>query len=162
MKVIVFIAFLIGSIYLQPASAQCATGVNTGGQCIPPEVLAPADNYGQQAQPRRSSVTWSETWGAIAEDVKAQAVGTAIELLSKSKAEDAATSACINNGGKKCEITWTFHNQCAAVALDENNRASYTGAPTKEKAEANALARLGLNTKPRIVYSACTDPVRSR
>jgi hypothetical protein len=58
---------------------------------------------------------------AIAEDFYASRAGTVVGQASKSQPEEAALSNCTGSEGKNCEITLTYYNQCAVVAVDENH-----------------------------------------
>jgi hypothetical protein len=165
-----FIAlFLFAALFHVPqAWAQCAPGIPEAGnpECLPPDdANSPyyqGDRNQQPVQSQQPRAVWADRWGAIAEDFQASKVGTVVEQGSKSQAEDAALSSCATNGGKKCQITLTYYNQCAAVAVDENNLtlASRASAPTKGKAEQIALAGFGKGQIAKIVYSACSLPVR--
>lgn len=162
MRPIILAIAITASICVSPTFAQCGAGVNTGGQCIPPEVLYPNDADRPRLQPQHSDLVWVKTWGAFAQDVDAQAVGTSVGVIGKSKAKDAAIADCVKHGGKKCKVTWTYHNQCTAVAVGQNDHAVYSGAPEKEQAMQRALAAFAPSDKPKIVYSACSLPVRGR
>jgi hypothetical protein len=161
MKTITTLILLATLLFTSVAWAQCATGVDTGGQCIPPDALGPQGNSNQpRNQPQQPRAVWSDRWGAIAEDFDASKVGTAVEQESKSQAEEAALSNCARHGGVNCQITLNYYNQCAAVAVDEKNRVVRTRAPTKEQAEHVALNGFGKGHITKIVYSACSLPVR--
>jgi hypothetical protein len=145
--------------------ANCGAAVDTGGgQCIPMDAPGMPGYQGNQnrqpAQPQQPRAVWADRWGAIAEDPQASAVGTVVQQESESKAEAAALSVCTQHGGGNCKIALTYYNQCAAVAVDEQNLAVHARAPTKEKAEQVALDGFGKGHITKIVYSACSLPVR--
>jgi len=158
MKTILAFILLAIALYMPDAWAQCSTGVDTGGQCIPPDALEPqGDRNQQKKQPQPPRAVWADRWGAIAEDPQASAVGTVIQQESESKAREAALSICTQHGGRNCKIALTYYNQCAAVAVDEENLAVHTHAATQEKAEQLALNGFsGGGHTTKIVYSACS------
>lgn len=140
------------------AFAQCATGVDTGGGgCIPPD--APG-MPGYQNGARRIAPVWEDHWGAIAIDLSTLQAGTMEGKPSKSEAEKLAMASCMNEGSKHCKVVMTFFNQCASLAVGD--LISYSKAPTKDKAEKSAIANCGSIKTCRIVYSACSYPVRIR
>lgn len=159
----VFLLILILStgLYTSVCKAQCGAGVNTGGQCIPPEVLYPSGDDGQYQRHQTSSAVWKKTWGAIVEDNETHSVGASVGLLSKSKAKKAATLACNENGGRNCNITWTYHNQCVAIAATPT-RTRYVSAYSEDIAKKAALAGFGPDSGAYIAYSACSESVRIR
>lgn len=158
MKIIpVFILLLLAS-YMPTTWAQCATGVDTGGQCIPPDALeSQGDHNKPRNQPQQPRAVWADRWGAIAVDPQGSAFGTVIEEESETKAKEAAMSICTKRGGRNCQITLSYYNQCAAVALDEENLASPARAATKEQAEQLASSGFsGSGHITKIVYSECS------
>jgi hypothetical protein len=168
MKNFIALLLLAGLFHMPQASAQCAPGIPEAGnpECLPPDdVNSPyyqGDRNQPRNQPQQPRAVWSDRWGAIAEDFHASRVGTVVGQASKSQAEEAALSSCAEHGGQNCQITLTYYNQCAAVAVDENNltQASRASAPTQQKAEQIALNGFGKGHAAKIVYSACSLPVR--
>lgn len=162
MKILGIGALIITGLYSLPVSAQCGTGVNTGGQCIPPEVLYPSNGDNTTLRPQHSNVVWSKTWGAIAGDSKLKVIGTSVGLLSKSKAKDAALAACASRGGHDCKIEIVYHNQCLAAVMGEDNSVVYGTGPSKESAAQATITEFSEGEKTKTVYSECTEPVRIR
>jgi hypothetical protein len=118
-------------------------------------------NYqGSQDGQRYLSPVWENHWGAIAIDLTTLRAGTMEGKSSKYEAEKEAMASCMSEGSKHCRVVMTFFNQCAALAAGD--RISYSKAPTKDKAEASAIAGCGTVDKCRVVYSACSYPVRVR
>lgn len=121
--------------------AQCAPGIPEARnpECLPPDDSNSPYYQGNRNQPRNQpqqpKAVWADRWDAIAEDFHASRVGTVVGQTSKSLAEEAAMSSSAGNGGQHCEITLTYYNQCAAVAVDENNLtlAARAIAPTEGK-----------------------------
>jgi hypothetical protein len=164
-----FIAlFLLACLFHVPqAWAQCAPGIPDAGnpECLPPDDANSPYYQGDrnkpgETRPQQPRAVWADRWGAIAEDPQASAVGTVIQQESKSKAEEAALSSCTEHGGRNCKIALTYYNQCAAVAVDEENLAVHAHAATQEKAEQLALNGFNGGHTTKIVYSACSLPVR--
>jgi hypothetical protein len=157
MKTTVALIFLASALYTTIASSQCATGVDTGGQCIPPEALAPQGDRNQQPVHQPPAI-WEKRWGAIVTDPAGDA-GTAENQASKNEAVQMATSICARNGARHCEVLITYDNQCAAAALGGGHLKG-SSAPSKGEAEQQALDHCGDSNVCKIVYSACSLPVR--
>jgi hypothetical protein len=140
------------------AVAQCATGVDTGGECVPPDELNPQQAPIPRHQPQQPRAVWADRWGAVVDDPDGGA-GTAENQPSKEEAIQAATSICIHNGGQHCKVFITYYNQCAAIAVG-GGHANGSSAASKDKAAQQALDHCGDSNVCKIVYSACSLPVR--
>lgn len=156
-KTMLFVLFLIASFHAPQIWAQCATGVDTGGACIPPDAPGMPGYQGDANQPRpaQSRAVWADRWGAIASDGATGDAGTVEHQPSKKKAIAAALAICSLHGAKNCEIALVFHNQCAAAALGGETLGS-AGAPTLIEAKQNALNKCGNSNVCKIVYGACS------
>src|SRR5262249_33218233 len=121
---------LAGVIYMASAWSQCSNGVDTGGECVPPEELG-LPGYGNQQQAPESKIVWADRWGAFALDKRNGYTGASVEKENKSIASQDAITQCIQKGGKDCEIILAFHNQCGAVAqIKGGGGVSTASAPT--------------------------------
>jgi len=142
------------------ASAQCATGVDTGGQCIPPEALAPQGG-GHTPQPvqQRLSV-WANRWGAVAIDESTGDIGVAVNRDNESEAVTNAMHDCGLKGSQHCKLGLAYHNQCAALAWGTHS-STLSNAADQNQAQANALKSCARDAPDcKIIYSACSLPVR--
>jgi hypothetical protein len=162
MKTFIALLLLAGLFHMPQAWAQCAPGIPEAGnpECLPPDdANSPyyqGDRNQQPAQSQQPRAIWADRWGAIAEDPQGSAHGTVIQQVSESKAREAALSICTQQGGRNCKIALTYYNQCAAVAIDEENWTVAAHAATQEKAEQLALKGFSGGHTTKIVYSACS------
>lgn len=160
MKMVPALSFLFIAVSFATAAwSQCATGVGTGGQCIPPDALPGADQD-QQAQPAESQAVWATRWGAVAYDSVSGAEGHITAQTSKSRAKNMVLSLCAQHGGKNCKILVSYYNQCVALAqVPGGGDLGYAREVNSEKAKQIAIKQCGHDTC-RVVYSACSLPVR--
>ena len=152
---------LTSAAYAPTIFAQCATGVDTGGQCIPPEALSPQSSPNVDPQPRQPNVVWSSRWGAIAVDSNTSSVGISENQTEKSAASAEALQRCESKSDSQhCEVELAYYNQCAALAWGTK----YFGkgrAETKAQAQSLALRSCQEGASDcKVVYSACSLPVR--
>lgn len=147
------------------ASAQCATGVDTGGgNCVPPDAAGMPGYNAQQGNAARSvaKAVWEDTWGAIAIDSKSGKAGTVTDRTSKSEASNDALSECRGRGGTDCNVEMTYTNQCAAVGWGTQGWGLGRGAD-KGVAEGLAMKKCDESTGGcKVVYSACSLARRVR
>lgn len=140
--------------------AQCATGVNTGGgNCVPPDAVGMSgyEPYPDDAPPPPQ---WQTTWGAIALDLEAVSKGVATNMATKADAVRSAMAECRQNGARKCQITLTYYNQCAAVAWGDRSY-GFAKNPTAEGASNDAINQCAKGGSGcSVVYSACSMPTR--
>lgn len=147
--------------------AQCAPGIPGAGNpgCIPP--TAPGSPYGQPsdagpvAMPPAPAV-WEERWGAVAMDFTADASGSVSNSPTEDRANRSALDDCANQGGSRCKVILTYHNQCAAITQSASGTYSSATAANKGEAESRVLAKCGDQRTCRILYSQCAVPVRVR
>jgi hypothetical protein len=163
MKTIFVLIPLATLLFVPAAWAQCATGVDTGGQCIPPDALEPQVNSNQprnqQQQPR---AVWADSWGAIAIDGNTGQAGMVANRTSKAEAAATAIHDCAMHGSANCKLEITYYNQCAAVAWG-TGRHSVVRDPTETQAQSHALSECSQGAQDcKIVYSGCSVPVRVR
>lgn len=154
--------FILTYTLAQSALAQCATGVNAGGgACIPPD--APSmPNYDQSTSPSRTTkqAAWLDQWGAIVFGIDQTAEGSVTGAASKNQAIESATKICHAKGAKECHLEIVYVNQCAAVAWGDTS-SSTTRAPDTGTAKILAMKDCNKSTSNcRIVYTACSLPVR--
>ena len=128
-------------------------GAAQAGPCQPD-----ADDYG--AVPAAPPARWVDRWGAIASD-RISVFGIVSDKASKSEAERAALSECRTRGGGECQVTFAYHNQCAAVAAGQKGTISFH-APTVEEAIEASLKKCEVEKggECRVYYSGCSLPVR--
>ena len=145
-----------------PAHAQnCASGIPQGGNpsCIPPNV--PGSPYYVAPQPERTG-RWVKTWGAVTADVAMGLIGVTKGKPTKELAEQVATLHCLESGGAKCEILFTFRNQCAALVWPTSGgRIAKATASTPEAASQSALetCETAGGKGCQVFVSECSDSV---
>ena len=153
MKYIVALLMFAGLFHAPHAWAQCAAGVDTGGQCIPPEALPGAD---QQTQPTRPQAVWATRWGAIAVDGSTGQVGVAENETSKSLAQDNAVQRCAAHGGQGCKVEQTYANACVALAWGKTFH-EISSAVNASVAQESALTNCAKGAPDcKLVYRACS------
>ena len=112
---------------------------------------------------------WEKRWGAIADDVSANArgvvgaTGVSESRKSKPEAESVALEQCRVAGGQKCAVMFTYNNQCVALADPPrgtvNGKSVSAGAENVQIAKENALKRCSAESNGAncsVVYSACS------
>ncbi|MEN5204935.1 DUF4189 domain-containing protein [Stenotrophomonas sp. TWI700] len=116
---------------------------------------------------------WEKRWGAIAEDVSANArkvagaTGVSESRVSKQDAIAVAMEQCIKGGGEKCEVRIVYNNQCVALADPANKQGGVSGesvafrAQSVELASSKALEKCAAGNRAvgggcHIVYAACS------
>ena len=144
------------------AQTACPQGVTPGSQqCLPTgQGTAPAPSPARQ--PR-----WKLTWGAFASDDAVAVIGTSSGEHSSRSARSAAMRKCSKMGGKNCEVTLVYQNQCAVIAdpIDRDTQPRFgsdVSGPTIEEASKLALDSCHKRNGGRrceIIYSNCTRPV---
>jgi hypothetical protein len=164
MKTFVALFFLFCLFHTPQARAQCANGIPEAGNpdCLPPDdpnsPYYQGDRNQPRNQPQQPRAIWSDRWGAIVTAPDGDA-GTAENQHSKDEAIQMATSICSRNGAQHCEVLIAYYNQCAAAALGGGHLKG-SSAPSKDQAEQQALDHCGGSNVCKIVYSACSLPVR--
>ena len=165
MKVTIWLAVVLASSICDYSFAQtaCPGGVAPGSpQCGP----SPS-NHGV-GRPHQSRPVpdgeWIKTWGAIAIDSTTSDVGTAAGQFSRQEAGAKAVELCSRHGAKQCEVGFTYHNQCAAMAWPSAvGQARIASAATPERAKQLALNKCRRQgAECRIVYEECAEPVFRR
>jgi len=133
-----------------PGSPQCGSDAGTSRGAPAPAAPRPTGE-------------WIKTWGAIADSETSDQAWASIGLLSKKEAEDDAIDQCQSAGMRGCKVTFTYRNQCVALASSTNARraSGVAGAPVVEQAEASALERCEKENGERctVIYKDCTKPV---
>jgi len=142
------------------AAAQCATGVDTGGECIPPDELSPQQAPNPRHQPQQPRAVWADRWGAVAVDDSTGDIGVAVNRGSESEAVANAMHDCGLKGSQHCKLGLAYHNQCAALAWGTHS-STLSNAADQNQAQANALKSCARDAPDcKVIYSACSLPVR--
>ncbi|WAH64140.1 DUF4189 domain-containing protein [Xanthomonas hortorum] len=135
-----------------------------GGQGAMACAPMPQDNAQQQPRPIGK---WIKTWGAIASD-GGDNLGVAAGKIKKNDAQQDAESKCSSQSGKKCNVVFSYQNQCAAIAEPyqgekaASGKLAFTGAPSKQLASDDALSLCRKDNKDfncRVIYTACSEPI---
>ncbi len=115
---------------------------------------------GSNQQPAAPPVRWADRWGAIASD-RVSIFGIVSDKASKREAESSALSECRRRAGAECQITFTYNNQCAAVAAGNNGTISFH-APTLDEAIDASMKKCNAEKGGgcRVYYSGCSLPVQ--
>lgn len=140
----------------------CPQGVTPGSQqCLP-------TNQGSTSTPIPArQPRWKLTWGALASDDAVAVVGTSSGEYSSRAARNAAMRKCAGMGGRNCEVTLVYQNQCAVIAdpIDRDIQPRFgsdVSGRTIEEASKLALDRCYEKNGGRrceVIYSNCTRPV---
>lgn len=162
MKIITTLGLLLVAVMSAPAArSQCAAGVDTGGQCIPPDALDPQGDTNPHARPQQPQVVWAARWGAFAIDETTSSIGISENQVSKSAASDQALQRCESKGNSShCQVTYTYRNECSSLAV--GTHLSYIGSDT-DLSQADSKAMDGCSKGAadcKIAYHGCSPPVR--
>ncbi|MDA3439492.1 DUF4189 domain-containing protein [Acinetobacter bereziniae] len=161
------LAFLTAFISLSIFAQNCPQGIPQGTpSCVPP------DQLGYSTAPPVNTAYWKKTWGAMASSPEMREIGTSTGQFSRRSAVKEAIRNCKSKGGKACELSLAYHNQCVVMAqpIRESGQSSSVNsisqsAPTIESASQLALpncSKLNEGKKCEIFYSNCTEPVLIR
>lgn len=143
--------------------------VHAEGACLPGEYqTTPSGNQGPVGcapMPGRSqpTQTWTNPWGAAAEDKETGTFGISSDAPTKRKASSMAIQDCEARGGKKCRILMTYNNQCLAIVSSTSNY-GISSAETEKKATESANRTCQKNSDGKkcwTYYSGCSLPVRN-
>ncbi|MCV2445471.1 DUF4189 domain-containing protein [Acinetobacter bereziniae] len=148
---------------LSTFAQNCPQGIPQGTpSCVPP------DQLGYSTAPPVNTAYWKKTWGALAQSPDVP-IGTSTGHFTKRAASKEAINKCKSQGGKNCQIIFTYQNQCAVAArpVNENSqiRRAYQSAATIEEATQLVLpycAEINYGKTCEIFYSNCTAPVLIR
>ncbi|UAY73677.1 DUF4189 domain-containing protein [Pseudoxanthomonas sp. X-1] len=105
---------------------------------------------------------WQRTWGAVATSLNPPAGVTAKGFASKKEAIAAAVAACKQKGGGDCRSTFTYFNQCVAIAQGREQGVSMTSAAGSVE-RASELAMSGCQKDNaghtcQVVVAECSEP----
>ena len=159
------ISLLSGLLCLSIAShaQQCGYGTQDGGQCVPADQIPGYQDSlrDREAQPQQPQAIWERRWGAVAIDKDTSSVGVSESQVSKSAARTESLQHCTSErNSHHCEVKLVYYNQCAALAWGTRFYGT-SGAVDTNQAEEHALERCAKGaTDCKIVYSACSLPVR--
>jgi hypothetical protein len=167
-RILVTVAFWLCFVGQATAEQGCPAGFFPGGMqpngaiCVPiPGYSGPA-RVPAQAQPEPQ---WETRWGAFAvgsTDHSGGVLGIAAHSLTEQHARDAALGDCAAKGGKDCQLTLAFHDQCGAVAWGDQ-RVTAFGAATIGEASSFAMKRCAeIADNCSIYYVDCSYPARVR
>ncbi|WP_080274820.1 DUF4189 domain-containing protein [Pseudomonas syringae] len=158
------------------AEGACPPGqYQIGGQGAVACAPIPQENSVQQ-QPvaPRPTGEWIKTWGAIAVgSVDSTTIyGITTGKLSKSDAEEDSLKRCSSRAKDNCNVAFTYHNQCVAIAEPQINglpltdglikfisAATIAEASTEASKRCIELNKKVPNTTCKVVYTACTEPL---
>lgn len=132
-----------------------------GGRSV--AACAPIPGYGNQQAPQLPVPQWERRWGAIATDAPKGVIGVTVDKQSKREASEAAIGDCQQQGGVNCKIDVAYDNQCAVLIVGAKGY-NTPNAPTVEEATELGMktCREAGSTNCRVLYSACSRPVRTR
>lgn len=101
---------------------------------------------------------WATRWGAIAVDNVQSAWGYFDGAPNKRRAAEAAVESCKRNGGKKCKVYISYHNQCGALASGDDRITTFS-APESGLAELEAVKSCSEKTgNCAVIHSGCSYP----
>ncbi|MBV6843604.1 DUF4189 domain-containing protein [Xanthomonas axonopodis] len=152
--------FLLGFIIgIANAQTACPVGVAPGSpQCGSDSGTSRGDT---PLPPPRPTGEWIKTWGAIANAEDSSEAWASTGKFSKSDAEADAVDQCQVAGFHGCAVTFTYRNQCVALASPAQGRAGVAAAPNLALAENDAVSvckkQGGSNCS--VIYKDCTKPI---
>ncbi|MCC4635326.1 DUF4189 domain-containing protein [Xanthomonas dyei] len=136
-----------------PGSPQCGSDSGTSRGDVP---LPPARPTGE----------WIKTWGAIVNAEDSSEAWASTGKLSKGDAEADAVDQCQVAGFHGCAVTFTYRNQCVALASPASNqgRAGVAAAPDTGLAENDAMSMCKKQGGAgcSVIYKDCTKPIFKR
>jgi len=141
-----------------PIGAQSGQGGPQG--CAP---IPGYHNSQQQAQsqlPLTPPPQWATRWGAIATDGPGGHLGVAVNLSSKSDAEQTAITDCQAKGGTDCKIETWYSNGCAAMVMGDSGHISNNAGTLGEAIQKGMKICDATDTNCHVYYSACSLPAR--
>ncbi len=164
-KILLFLCLFAASMSV--FAQNCPQGIPQGTlSCVPP------DQLGYSTAPPVNTAYWKKTWGAMASSPEMREIGTSTGQFSRRSAVKEAIRNCKSKGGKACELSLAYHNQCVVMAqpIRESGQSSSVNsisqsAPTIESASQLALpncSKLNEGKKCEIFYSNCTAQVLIR
>lgn len=156
------LAFLMLSHFEVRAEGSCPNGYYpVGGGNGGWAGCAPI-NASSGSSPSNPGQSWATRWGAIAVDNGAGVYGGSEGHRSKGDARKAAIGDCQKFGGKKCQISIIYYNQCGALASGDTYSISARG-PELNETTNRALADCNKQTRNcKPFYGGCSYPERIR
>ncbi|MBB5735457.1 hypothetical protein FHT08_001199 [Xanthomonas campestris] len=161
MKFLSMIIIILGFSGFANAQTACPSGVASGSpQCGPDSGTSRGNT---PPAPPRPTGEWIKTWGAIVNAEDSSEAWASIGKFSKGDAEADAIDQCQVAGHRGCAVTFTYRNQCVALASPSSaqGRAGVAGAPSIALAESDAMdmcrKKGGLDCS--VIYKDCTKPV---
>ena len=161
MRVLVVLVFSIGFVGVSYAQTACPAGVAPGSpQCGPDSGTSRGD---VPLPPPRPTGEWIKTWGAIVNAEDSSEAWASIGKLSKDAAEADAIDQCQVAGFHGCVVTFTYKNQCVALASPSSTqgRAGVAAAQNLVLAENDAMevCREKGGSACSVIYKDCTKPI---
>jgi hypothetical protein len=166
----ILLTMAFGLCFMGEAAAEqgCPPGFFPGGMqpngaiCVPiPGYSGPANVPAQQPPEPQ----WESRWGAFAAGASGHSggvLGVAAHNLTEQQAREAALVDCAEKGGKGCQLTLVFHDQCGAVAWGDQ-RVTAHGAATIEVASTLAMKRCAeIADNCSIYYTDCSYAERTQ
>ncbi|MEA9749425.1 DUF4189 domain-containing protein [Xanthomonas campestris pv. raphani] len=161
MRVLFVLVFSIGFVGVSYAQTACPAGVAPGSpQCGPDSGTSRGD---VPLPPPRPTGEWIKTWGAIVNAEDSSEAWASIGKLSKDAAEADAIDQCQVAGFHGCAVTFTYKNQCVALASPSSTqgRAGVAAAQNLVLAENDAMevCREKGGSACSVIYKDCTKPI---
>lgn len=133
------------------AQTACPGGVAPGSpQCGPDS----GTSRGAAPAAPRWTGEWIKTWGAIAHADNTAQAWASTGMLSKRDAERDAVDQCQSAGFTGCQATFTYMNQCVAIA-SPRGISSAVDIPTAERNAITTCKQAG-GVDCSVIYSDCT------
>ena len=150
------------TVYGQQApngGSPCPPGMVPGyGTCYSPS--DPARYGGEPQAPSLAGPLWQDRFGAFAVDSTTGSYGYASGVSNKKAAFKAAIDDC---GGGGCEVVSWARNGClVAVSGGSSSYAVRADLKQAETAAMDRCSKNGADSACKIIYSACSLPVRVR
>ena len=154
-----FLSFALLAAPLAFAQTACPGGVAPGSPQCGPDA---GTSRGAPPAPPRPTGEWIKTWGAIAHADNTNEAWASTGMLSKEAAELDAVDQCQSAGFKNCAATFTYRNQCVALASSRSGpllsgTVSAVDIPTAES-EAIKLCKERGGAQCAVIYKDCTEP----
>lgn len=124
-----------------PGPNEVMAAVHPGGNGVGPTPLC---YWKSESQQQPAGPQWETRWGAIVVDAAepSAGIGAASGKTSKRRAEKAALADCKARGGRNCEVSLSYYNQCAVLIAGVNYNKAH-GAATEEQAAETGMRECG-------------------
>ncbi|ENZ95728.1 DUF4189 domain-containing protein [Xanthomonas fragariae] len=161
MRILYILFFLLAFVVNADAQTSCPVGVAPGSpQCGPDSGTSRGDS---PMPPPRPIGEWIKTWGAIVNAEDSSEAWASTGKTSKKDAEADAIDQCQVAGFHGCTVTFTYRNQCVALASPSSTqgRSGVAGGPSMALAEGDAIdmCRKKGGSNCSVIYKDCTKPI---